>query len=54
VQAENVALIPRYAECDAAWLPSDEERWQAHLGCDENLDEPGEIVFYCAEREFGR
>jgi hypothetical protein len=39
----------------ARWLPGDSERWQAHLGCDENLDEPAELVFYCsafAEREF--
>lgn len=34
----------------------DAERWQAHLGCDEDLDEPAELFFYCstrAEREFG-
>lgn len=36
VSAENVALIPECAECDARWLPADEERWQAHLGCDEH------------------
>jgi hypothetical protein len=33
-------------ECGALWLPADEERWQAHLGCDEYLDEPAEVVFY--------
>jgi hypothetical protein len=52
---EGVALIPRCAECEAAWLPADEERWRAHLGGDD-LDEPAELVFYCpacAEREFG-
>ena len=34
----------------------DAERWQAHLGCDEDLDEPAEVVILCptcAEREFG-
>ena len=51
---EGVALIPRCAECEAAWLPADEERWRAYLGSDD-LDEPAELVFYCpacAEREF--
>ena len=49
---ERVALIPRCAECEAAWLPADEARWQAWL----TDDEPPEVVFYClecAEREFG-
>jgi hypothetical protein len=35
-------------------LASDTERWRAYLGCDD-LDEPAELVFYCAEfaeREF--
>lgn len=52
---EGVALIPRCAECEAAWLPADEERWRAYLG-DDDLDEPAEVVLYCpycAEREFG-
>ena len=56
MSAEQVALIPRCAECETRWLPSDEERWQAHLGSDD-LDEPAEVVFYCpecAEREFER
>jgi hypothetical protein len=51
---EGVALIPRCAECEAAWLPADEERWRVYFGSD-TLDEPGEVVFYCpncAEREF--
>jgi hypothetical protein len=51
---EGVALIPKCAECEAVWLPTDEERWLAHLGCDD-LHEPAELVFYCpvcAEREF--
>jgi hypothetical protein len=42
--------------CDARWLPGGEERWQAHLGCDEHFNEPGEVVFYCPncpKREFG-
>jgi len=54
VRAENVVLIPKCAECDAIWLPADKERWRAYLGCDD-LDEPAELVFYCAEfaeREF--
>jgi hypothetical protein len=29
---EPVALISRCAECEAAWLPADEERWRAYLG----------------------
>jgi hypothetical protein len=55
MSVERVALIPRCAECEAAWLPADEERWRAYLGCDD-LDEPAEFVFYCpacAERELG-
>jgi hypothetical protein len=48
VRTYDVALIPRCAECEAAWLPADNERWQAHLGCDEHLDEP-ELFFYCPE-----
>jgi len=31
VSAESVALIPECAECEARWLPADEERWQAYL-----------------------
>ena len=56
MRSESVALIPRYAECEALSLPADEERWRAYFGCDEHLDEPPEVVFYClrcAEREFG-
>ena len=52
---ERVALIPRCAECEAAWLPADEERWRAYLGGDD-LDEPAEVVFYCpdcADEQFG-
>jgi hypothetical protein len=50
VSAEQVALIPRCAECGDVWLPTDEDRWQAHL------DTEDELVFYCpecAEGEFG-
>jgi hypothetical protein len=32
---ERLAPIPRCAECEAAWLPADEERWQAWLTDDE-------------------
>jgi hypothetical protein len=49
VSAEQVALIPRCAECEAHWLPADRERWRAYLTDDD------EIVLYCpkcAEREF--
>ena len=52
MSAEQVALIPRCAECDALWLPADEERWSAYL----TDDEPPGVIFYCpecAEREFG-
>lgn len=47
MSAESVALIPKCAECEAAWLPADEDRWKAYLGGDEHLDEPAEVVFYC-------
>ena len=49
---ERVATIPRCAECDARWLPADDERWRAYL----TGDVPAELAFYCpdcAEREFG-
>jgi hypothetical protein len=52
VKTEGVALIPRCAECESAWLPADEERWAAYL----TDDEPPDVVFYCpvcAECEFG-
>jgi predicted RNA-binding Zn-ribbon protein involved in translation (DUF1610 family) len=48
---EGVALIPRCEECEAAWLPTDDERWRAYL----TDNEPAELEFYCpdcAEREF--
>jgi hypothetical protein len=51
VRTDDVALVLRCAECEAAWLPADEERWEAYL----TDDEPPEVVFYCpgrAEREF--
>ncbi len=53
MSAQRVAQIPECAECQAAWLPADEDRWQA----DHNDDELPELVFYCpdcAEREFSR
>ena len=52
MHTEGVAIIPRCAECEAHWLPADEERWRAYR----TDDEPPELVFYCpacAEREFG-
>jgi hypothetical protein len=51
VNAESVAVIPSCAECEARWLPADDERWSAYL----TDDEPAEVIFYCpdrAEREF--
>jgi hypothetical protein len=51
VDTEQVALIPRCTECDQAWLPADEDRWQAWL----TDDEPPELAFNCpdcADREF--
>ena len=42
---KSVALIPQCAECETAWLPANEERWQAWLTC----DEPPELAFYCPE-----
>jgi hypothetical protein len=56
MSAQNVALISRCAECEAAWLPSDEDRWRAYLG-GADLDELADVIFYCsdcAEREFGQ
>jgi hypothetical protein len=50
MSAEQVALIPRCAECDDRWLPDDDDRWRAFLDTDD------ELVFYCPEcaaREFG-
>jgi hypothetical protein len=44
----SVALIPKCAECEAVWRPVDEERRRAYLGGDD-LDEPGELAFYCPE-----
>jgi hypothetical protein len=57
MSAESVALIPRCTECEAIWLPANDDRWRAYLGCDEDLDEPPEVGFYCpacAERELGK
>ena len=54
--AEAVAQIPTCVECGTRWLPADEQRWRAYVGCDEHRDEPGELFFYspdCAAREFG-
>jgi hypothetical protein len=56
MSAESVVLIPECAECDARWLPADEDRWASLFGgC--ALDEPADVVvFYCpgcGEREFG-
>lgn len=52
MSAEQLALTPQCAECEALWLPADEERWRAYL----TDDEPAELPFYCPEcanREFG-
>jgi hypothetical protein len=52
MSTERLAVIPECAECEARWLPADEERWQAWR-CDLE-DEPPQVVFFCpacAERE---
>jgi hypothetical protein len=46
VSIEQVALIPRCAECGEPWLPDDDDRWRAYLDTD------SELVSECAEREF--
>lgn len=49
---ESAAIITSCTECDARWLPADEERWSAYL----TDHEPPDLAFYCvecAEREFG-
>jgi hypothetical protein len=51
VGTESVALIPHCAECEAHWLPADDECWSAY----HTENEPPELAFYCpdcAEREF--
>jgi hypothetical protein len=53
MSAEGITQIPQCIECDAIWLPADEDRWQAHW-VDDGPDE--KLVFYCrgcGEREFG-
>jgi hypothetical protein len=45
MRAESVALILECAECDALWLPADEERRGAYL----TDDEPPALAFYCPE-----
>lgn len=53
MSAEQVALIPRCAECGAVWLAADPERWRCFVVNDGPHDR---LVFYCpecAEREFG-
>jgi hypothetical protein len=37
VSAEQIALIAHCAECEAYWLPVDEERWSAYLADDEHV-----------------
>ena len=52
----GVALIPKCAECEAVWLPADEERWQALPRLRRAPRRAGRVVFYCPEcaaREFG-
>jgi len=51
---ESVALIPRCAECEAAWLPADEERWRAYLGSHDLESRPtSPSTAGVREREFG-
>ena len=52
MSTEQVALIPRCAECLDVWLPNDEDRWHCYVVVDGPDDQ---LVFYCpncAEREF--
>jgi hypothetical protein len=37
VSAEQVGPSSLSAECDARWLPDDEERWSAYLTDDERV-----------------
>lgn len=37
---KGVGLIPSCVECEAVWLPADEERWRAYL----TDDEPAEVA----------
>jgi hypothetical protein len=37
VSTEQVAVIPRCAECGERWLPDDEDRWRAYLDTDDEL-----------------
>ena len=56
MSTDSVAVHLACAECGARWLPADKTRWRAHLGCDEYLDEPAEVVLLCppcAKRELG-
>jgi hypothetical protein len=53
VQVDGVALIPECAECEAHWLPADDERWRAYLGGDD-VDAPAEVVFYCPDCAKGK
>jgi hypothetical protein len=41
MSAEQVALIPRCAECGERWLPDDEDHWRAYFDTDDVL------IFYC-------
>ena len=51
MDAENVVLIPACGECDAVWLPADEDRWAAYLTDDEPAR--GRLLGpRCAEQEF--
>lgn len=53
MSTEQVAAIPRCAECLDGWLPADEERWHCYV-VDDGPDD--KLVFYCPEcagREFG-
>ena len=55
MSAALVALVPKCVECQALWLPTDEERWRAYLLGDDP-EAPAEGVGFCcpdcSEREF--
>lgn len=44
---DDGVLLERCVECNAVWHPTNSDRWRAYLGCDEYLDGPAEVVFYC-------
>jgi hypothetical protein len=46
----RIELVPKCVECDAVWLPADEDRRQLHQV---DVDELAWYCPACAVREFG-